>query len=109
MSTTTIAPARIATTLTITSTSTPSLNGSYGIGPFESDGLQAQANAIAMDAAFADGTESLNWPDVNRVGHTFTVAQFKELLMAVALYRAQWVQFSCGLITTAPTSTATIA
>ena len=109
MSTTTTTTPAIAKTMTITSTATPTLNGTYNIaGAMETAGLLAEVNAIALDDAFADGTQTVNWPDINRTAHSFTVAQFKTFATAVALYKAQWTQYAYGLITTAPSNAATI-
>lgn len=103
---TTTAP---ATYLSVTSTSTPSLNGSYGITGVMAEGVQAEVNAIALNNAFADGSASVNWPDRSGAVHSFTVAQFKELATAMALYRAQCAQYAAGIVTTVPAGTATIA
>lgn len=109
---TTVMPATPATppvtSLVITSTSTPSLSGSYGIGSLETGGMQGEVNAIALNGTFADGSATVNWPDTKGASHAFTVAQFKELVTAVGLYRAQLLQHSAGILATAPSNTATI-
>lgn len=101
--------ALVAITLTITSTSTPSVSGTYNIGgTLESNGIQGEANAVALNGTFADGSEALNWPDIKGVGHSFTVAQFKAFAAAAGLFMAQRMQYAAGLISTAPSSSATI-
>lgn len=95
--------------IAITSTSTPALNGSYRTDGIFMLGLQAEINAVALDGTFADGTATLNWPDAKGAAHTFTVAQFKTLAMAIANFQAQCAQYAAGLIATAPSSSVTIA
>lgn len=97
-----------ATSLTISSTSAPALNGTYGLGPLESAGMQGEVNAIVLDNTFADGSAALNWPDTKGTGHSFTVAQFKSFATAIALYRAERVQYCAGVVTTAPSNAVTI-
>lgn len=105
MSATTTFPA----TITITSTSTPALNGTYNVGErTNAAGLQAEINAVALNSTFADGSESLIWPDSKGTGHSFTVAQFKTFALAIALYQAQTAQYVAGVTSVAPANTATI-
>ena len=82
--------------LAVTSTSTPALSGTYAVVGWPANGLDAQATAIAMDGTFADGTASLNWPDISNVTHAFTVAQFKTLLMAIANFRNLCTLYGMG-------------
>jgi hypothetical protein len=97
--------------LTVTSTGTPALNGKYAAtGHYIADWWQAEVNAVAMSGtAFADGTTTLNWPDMTGATHAFDVAQFKELVAAVSLFQAQCAQYGRGITTTPPADTATIA
>lgn len=95
-------------TITITSTGTPALSGTYGLGVSESQGMQGEVNAIALNGTFADGSGSLTWPDTKGTGHSFTVAQFKSFATAIALYRAERVQYCAGVVTTAPSNAVTI-
>jgi hypothetical protein len=95
--------------LTITSTATPALNGIYAVqGPVVDGPMQRQCNAILLNTAFADGTQTLNWPDTGGSIHAFDVAQFKTFLTAVYQFVAQCMEYSNGQTTTAPTGNATI-
>lgn len=105
------AAAFLAGGLTVTSTGSPAISGTYRCDGLTMAGIQAEVNAILLSGAtptFADGTASLNWPDVAGVGHTFTVAQFHELAMAVCNFVVQCAQYNAGLNVT-PNPTVTIA
>ena len=98
--------------LAIASTSTPALNGTYLVNEIVGEGLQAEANALMLGGTtpvFADGSTSLNWPDRTGAGHTFTPAQFLELVHAVNYFVSQCAQYAAGILTTAPSASATIA
>ena len=57
------AQALLAGSLTIASTSTPALNGSYAIDPATQVHMQAEMLCVTVNGAFADATSSLAWPD----------------------------------------------
>ena len=94
--------------VTITSTSTPAVNGTYSC----SDGalmlMQDQMNAILTSNAFADGSQALAWADMSGANHTFPVAQFKGLVLAAGALRAACAQYAQGITTTPPSNQATI-
>lgn len=97
--------------LTLTSTGTPTLNGTYSCTGLSAAGLQAEANALMLSGTtpvFADGTTSLNWPDSKGAGHTFTPAQFLELVHAIDLFLSQCAQYAAGVTTSPPSNAATI-
>jgi hypothetical protein len=96
--------------LTVSSSSTPALNGTYMCTDIMWDGIISEANAIALSGAtptFADGTTSLSWPDKAGVMHTFTPAQFHSFAMAVDSFVAQCAVYSVTGAT-APSNAATI-
>ena len=98
------AVAVLANGLAITSTGTPALNGTYRCDGLAAIGLQAEMNAVGTaGTAFADGTASLSWADKAGTVHTFTVAQFRELMAAVNLFQAQVAQYAAGVIVSPPT------
>lgn len=105
------ATALLAGGLAVTSTSTPALNGTYRTDGLAMTGIEAEMNAlwISNSATFADGSASLNWPDKSGASHTFSIAQFKELVTAISLFQAQCAQYAAGILTTAPANSATIA
>ena len=98
--------------LTITSSSAPSLNGTYACDALRLSAMQQEVNAILLAGAtpaFADGSQAVNWPDTGGAGHSFNPAQFHELAVAVGNYVVQRLQYMIGLTTTQPPNTATIA
>jgi hypothetical protein len=100
----------IASGLTIASTGTPALDGTYACDSATTDHIQAEMVAILVTAAFADGTASVAWPDVTGALHTFqSVAAFKAFAVAVAGFVAAGFKVMNGSSTTLPTATATIA
>ena len=101
--------AAAAAGLTITSTSTPALSGTFSVSASSLSYIQGEMLAVAVNATFADGTTSVVWQDMAGTSHTFNVAQFKAFSIAVANYVANLGKVIGGLSTTLPASTATIA
>jgi hypothetical protein len=98
--------------LTVTSTGTPALSGTYGCTGLYLTAMQAEVNAMLLAGAtpaFADGSQSLNWPDNRNVGHAFNPAQFHELAVAISNFIVQCTQYGIGLIPNAPATSVTIA
>jgi hypothetical protein len=95
--------------VTITSTSTPALNGTYATGEFMLQALQGQCDAVALNGTFADGTTSLSWPDAGNAMHTFSIAEFKSFAAAMSNYISLYAIYACGASTVVPPNTATIA
>ena len=94
------------------STGTPALDGTYDCQGLPLEGMQAEANALMLGGTtpvFADGSTSLAWADKAGGIHTFTPAQFLELVHAVNYFVSQCAQYGGGATTTAPATTATIA
>ena len=76
----------LAAGLTITSTSTSSLNGTYLCDPTTTSQINAEVSAILLNGTFADGTTSIAWPDASGNFHTMTIAQFKNVATAIGSY-----------------------
>jgi hypothetical protein len=113
MSTTTTTPGVTAANLlraglTITSTATPAINGTYTVLGALDNAFQAECNAVALNGTFADGTENLNWPDRNNAIHSFSVANFKNFAGAISNFINLCTQYSMGTVTAAPSASATI-
>jgi hypothetical protein len=77
----------------IVSTSTPALNGTYGIQPSDIQNLNSEmifvnATMAQGSAKFTNGDTSLPWFDVSGTPHVFTVAQFIALAEALAEYQS---------------------
>jgi len=97
----------MTTSITITSTATPALNGTYSLTPAMVAGIQGQVAAVALNATFADGSAALSWPDASNAMHSFDVAQFKTFAQAVGNHLSLSAIYMCGL-GAAPPTTATI-
>lgn len=102
------AAALLGTGLAITSTATPALNATYPATPAVQQQVIAEVTSILLNGTFADGTSTIEWPDVTGVGHAFTVAQFKALASAIAAFVSGCVKCLNGQSTTLPSATATI-
>lgn len=95
--------------LTIASTSTPALDGTYATTSDSQQHIQAEVTAILLNGTFADGSTSLAWLDVAGDSHTFDVAQFKAFATAVAAFVSGCLRCVNGQSTTLPSASATIA
>lgn len=103
------AAALIAAGLTITSTSTSSLDGTYATDPVSQQHISAEVTSILLNDTFTDGTSSIAWLDAAGASHTFTVAQFKTFATAVAAFVSACLKCVNGQSTTLPSASATIA
>lgn len=72
--------------ITITSASTPALNGVYACDPTTIGFVNSEINAILLNTAFADGSTALEWPDMTGALHLYTIAQFKTLAAALGAF-----------------------
>jgi hypothetical protein len=80
------ANALLATSLAITSTATESLDATYPADPNTISYVNSELNAILLNDTFADGTNTIQWPDTTGALHTFTVAQFKTFAAALGAF-----------------------
>jgi hypothetical protein len=98
--------------LTVTSASSGTISGTYPcIGQMMS-AMQAELNAVIASGttpAFADGTQSVSWPDRNGVGHAMNPAQFKEVALAVCNFVVACYLYGSGITSTAPSASVSIA
>jgi hypothetical protein len=96
--------------LTVTSTGTPALNGSYAIDPGTQAHMQAEMLCVTVTGAFADTTATLAWLDTGGTAHTFpSTAEFKAFALAVAAFVAACFKVINGTSTTLPSASVTIA
>ena len=102
------AQAMLAAGLSITSTSTPALNGTYAADAITQSNVMAEMVSLLANAAFTNGTTTLAWPDATGAPHNFTAAQFK----AFATAEGQFVGVLAPVIATnagtLPSASATI-
>jgi hypothetical protein len=104
------AEALLSSGLTITSTSTPALNGTYPATPTAVSYVQAEMLSVLINGTFADGETTLQWADATGTLHTFpNVAVFKAFATAVGAFVAAATKVEIGASTTLPPASATIA
>lgn len=85
--------ALIISGLAITSTSTPSLNDTYGIDDATETHINSELSSIAVNGTFTNGQITKAWPNLNQTAaHTFTIAQFKTLVTAIGQYKDALVE-----------------
>ena len=85
------AAAAIAAGLTITSTSTPALNGTYAVAsgvPFGREDIGTEAQFVSTFSEFTNGTTTLDWPLID--GKTFVTFPTTASFMAFAKAAAQF-------------------
>ena len=107
------AEALIAGGLTISSTSTPALNGTYAVAsgvPFGREDIGTEAQFVSTFSEFTNGTTTLQWPLID--GKTFvtfpTTASFMAFAKAAAQFYAACKAVAATGVGTLPPATATI-
>ena len=104
-----LAGAAIAAGLSVLSTSTPTLNGTYPCDSSTTSDINVEITSIMLNATFADGSTSIQWPDTSGTFHTFTVMQFKAFATALGVYVSGIRKYASGLSPSLPTASVTIA
>jgi hypothetical protein len=75
--------------LTITSTSTPALNGTYGVDPMSQGRLASISTYILVNSSFPGGSATYPFIDLSGTPHVFpTTASFQAFATACANYVA---------------------
>jgi len=96
--------------ITLTCTSTPSLNGQYACDAQATQFIQAEMISIFASNKFADGATTLDWPDVSGTIHTFpNTDEFKFFSIAVGNFVSACQKVINGSSTTLPSPLYTIA
>jgi hypothetical protein len=104
------ATALLSAGLTITSTSTPAIDGTYPATPTAVSYVNAEMLSILANGTFADGATTLQWADATGALHTFpSVAVFKLFATAIGAFVAAATKVEIGASTTLPPSSVTIA
>ncbi len=100
------AAALLAGTVTVTSTSTPTINGTYSITNLDQSHLQSEVLSIMLTGNFADGTQSIEWPDAATpsANHAMTIAQFKTFAIAIGAFVSACIKVVKGSATTLPSN-----
>ena len=104
---------RLSAGLTITSTATPALNGTYAVDPTMQARISAVAAGLANGKGFPHGATTYAWPDIGGTRHTFGEADWLNFGAAVEAYvtdldQQEALDFAGGTPTW-PSATATIA
>jgi hypothetical protein len=100
----------LAKGLTISSKSTPALNGTYNISPGSQQKMNAVALYIAVNQKFPGGSLTFPWLDVSGTSHIFlNTPEFFAFATAVADYVAQLDMIIATGAGTLPASSVTIA
>lgn len=102
----------LAAGLHMTWTSLPNLSGTYSCSAEIQSHIQAELWAILLNGKFADGTDTVVWPDINNrpeTNRTFPSADtFKVFATAVAAFVAGAAKVINGTSTTLPSADVTI-
>lgn len=75
--------------LAVTWSSSTGLNGTYALDQTTQFNMTAEAVSILTNGMFANGQSTRNWPTAAGAFLSFTIAQFKALATAIALYLDQ--------------------
>ena len=77
------APSVQSSGVTVTSTSTPAINGLYDIDPVSLSKISGLATGIAAGRALPGGGLTFNYPDASNTMHAFNNATFMDLAAAI--------------------------
>ena len=102
-----IAAAALSAGLTITSTSTPALNGIYSVDAQAQANITSVMTGVAAGVGLPGGGASFNWLDRSGAHHTFTQVQFLNLSKAIMNYVYNLQMYGYGQ-SSQPAATATI-
>ncbi len=102
-----IAAEALTSGIAITSTATPSLNGTYGCAPSDQANITAIITGIAAGEGLPGGGASFYWVDMTGAPYSFTQAQFLTLAKAIRDYVYALDMFALGAAPQ-PVATATI-
>jgi len=89
--------AAIAAGVEITSSGTPTLNGTYSVDADSTADINAVITYILVNGNFPGNSSTMKWADVDGDFHTFNdVATFKAFASAIANYVAQVTIYGAG-------------
>lgn len=94
--------------VTVTSTSTPALSGTYPADPSTISHIQSEMISIIVNGTFADGTATVAFPDITGGSHVFTLGEFKSFATAIGAFFAAAIKFANGTAPALPSSSVTI-
>jgi len=103
------AAALIAQGVTITSTSTPTLNGVYACDPSAQANIDSTMISILANGVFVNGGTTLAWLDLSGSPHVFpSVTEFKGFATAIGEIVAQVDEYAGGVLSSPPSMSVTI-
>jgi hypothetical protein len=104
------AQALLNSTVAITSTNTPALDGTYSITSSDQSHINAVITNIMLNNTFPGGVSSYAWPDADGTLHTFPdTTTFKSFATAIAGYVAALYGVAHGTLSALPSNSITIA
>ncbi|MEM5435228.1 hypothetical protein [Paraburkholderia diazotrophica] len=103
------AQAALAVGLSIASTGTPALNGTYACDALSQSDIIAIETSLSAGKGFPGGATTFGYPDTAGVMHSFSAADFTNLAAAVRDFVYGCRAVISGASTTLPAATATIA
>lgn len=100
----------LAAGITITSTSTPAVNGTYACDGSTTSDINAEITSILLNSTFADGSSTISWPDTSGALHVFPSTDvFKSFATALASYVSNVRKYAVGVNQSLPSNSITIA
>ena len=101
----------LANGVEVVSNTDTTLNSVYDISVSTQSHMQAEVISIMLSGgtAFADGSNSVAWPDVAGNVHTFDVPHFQSFALGIGGYVARLYKCINGTATTLPGNSITIA
>lgn len=97
------AAALLAGTVTVSSTSTASLNGTYTITAQDQAHINAVVTGILLNGSFPEGATTYTWPDSSGANHTFpSTTEFKAFATAILNFVSACFAVIKGVSTTLP-------
>jgi len=103
------AAALLASGLSVTSTGTPALNGTYAVDQLSQSDIIAIETSLNAGKGFPGGATSFGYPDMSGVAHGFNEANFTNFAAAVRDFVYACRAVISGVSPTLPASSVTIA
>ncbi|MFL9952809.1 hypothetical protein PQR65_05280 [Paraburkholderia nemoris] len=104
-----VAQAALAAGLTVTSTGTPTLNGTYACDQLSQMDIIAIETSLNAGKGFPGATTTFNYPDVTGAMHSFSESNFTNFAAAVRDFVYALKSVIAGASTTLPAASTTIA
>ncbi|MDA8095597.1 MAG: hypothetical protein M0T84_17150 [Betaproteobacteria bacterium] len=100
----------LAGTVTVSSRSTPAINGSYSITPNDQAHINGVVTGILLNGRFPGGASAYDWPDASGAVHSFpSVMEFKAFATAVLGFISACYRAINGTSATLPSNTLDIS